>query len=304
MDTRSRKNSPSSDQPGAVKSASASTGVGANVATSPGGKGLLWLSFAANLLLAGALVFAFSKRSSQNDLAESSRAAPASPAPAVATAPAAPAASATAVNPLAGDAPLSRDLRPYAALGTFVAENNHIPELQWTEAQFAAFQQGLRSTFEGRGYPVDEEAVKLRDDISRKVQAMLDAKKSDPIEDYFRTLREKENVQRTPSGLHYRITEQASGDKPTADATVVVSYAGRLPDGRSLPILTRARVRTPVKDLLPGLAEGVQLLSAGGKALVYLPPSLSFRNGPWPAGIPQGAPIIVFLELHDVNPWE
>ena len=209
------------------------------------------------------------------------------------------------VTPMANhnEPPLARELRPYASLGTFVAENNHIPALNWTEPQFSAFLQGLRSTYEGRGYPVDEEAIKLRDEISSKVQAMVQARQTDPIEDYFRTLREKEGVQKTDSGLHYRVTEPGNGEKPTADATVVVSYSGRLPDGRSLPMLVRARVKTPVKDLLPGLAEGVQLLPPGGKALVYLPPSLAFRSGPWPEGIPQGAPIIVFLELHDVNPW-
>jgi FKBP-type peptidyl-prolyl cis-trans isomerase FkpA len=203
--------------------------------------------------------------------------------------------------PTRGDPPLAGELRAYAALGTFVAENNHIPSLNWTQPQFAAFVQGLRSTYEGRGYPVDEEAIKLRDQISTKVQALLQTKQSNPIEDYFRTLREKEGVQKTESGLHYRITEQGAGEKPGPEATVVVSYAGRLPDGKSLPMLVRARVKTPVKDLLPGLAEGVQLLPPGGKALVYLPPALSFRSGPWPEGIPQGAPIIVFLELHEVK---
>lgn len=55
-----------------------------------------------------------------------------------------------------------------------------------------------------------------------------------------------------------------------------------------------------VTDLLPGLAEGVQLLKPGGKALVYLPPQLSFGTGDWPDKVPRGMPLAFFLELHEV----
>ncbi len=200
------------------------------------------------------------------------------------------------------EAPLSFDLTPYAALGSFMAENNHIPWLHWTAPQFEAFQRGLRASYEGHTVPMDDESIKLRDQISAIIQSRLGpAKTANPVDEYFQNLREKENVQQTKSGLHYRITEVGKGDKPDSEATVVVSYAARLPTGESLPMLSRARVRTAVRDLLPGLAEGVQLMMPGGKALVYLPPSLSFGNGEWPAGVPKGAPIIFFLELHDVS---
>ena len=59
-------------------------------------------------------------------------------------------------------------------------------------------------------------------------------------------------------------------------SAVVISFAARLPEGQSLPALSKTRARVAVRDLLPGLCEGVQLLKVGGKALLYLPPSLSF----------------------------
>ena len=124
------------------------------------------------------------------------------------TAPAAPVAPATM-------APIwTRELAPYAALGSFMAENNRIPDLKWNAAQFGAFQEGFRSSYEGRGLPLDEPAVKLRDEISRRVQAMTEAERPDPAKDYFRFLREKEGVKVTPSGLHYRITEEGTGNPP------------------------------------------------------------------------------------------
>ncbi len=203
--------------------------------------------------------------------------------------------------PAPTQSPLSPELTAYAALGSYVAENNHIPSLKWTEPQFDAFARGVRASYEGRGYPVDREAIKLRDEISAKVQALFQPKPVDPIEDYFKTLREKEEVQRTSTGLHYRITQEGRGATAGPDSVVVASYGARLPDGASIPILTRGRARSAVRDLLPGLGEGIQMIAPGGKILVYLPPALSFRDGPWPTDVPKGAPIIFFVELHEVS---
>ena len=196
----------------------------------------------------------------------------------------------------------TRELAPYAALGSFMAENNRIPDLKWSAAQFAAFQEGFRSSYEGRGLPLDEPAVKLRDEISRRVQAMVEVERPDPAKEYFRLLREKEAVKQTASGLHYRITEEGAGNHAQSGDTVVISYAARLPEGKSLPQLSRARARVVVRDLLPGLAEGVQLLKVGGKGLIYVPAGLSFKEADWPPQLPPGAPLVFFVEMHDILP--
>jgi len=196
----------------------------------------------------------------------------------------------------------SRELQPYAALGSFMAENNRIPDLKWTPAQFGAFQEGFRSSFEGRGVPLDEPAVRLRDEINQRVQAMTEAERPDPAKDYFRFLREKEGVKELPSGLHYRITEEGGGNLPKADDTVVISYAAGLPEGKSLPALSRTRAKVAVRDLLPGLSEGVRLLKVGGKGLIYVPAALSFKPADWPAQLPPGTPLVFFVEMHDIIP--
>ncbi|HEX2854088.1 MAG TPA: FKBP-type peptidyl-prolyl cis-trans isomerase [Opitutaceae bacterium] len=192
---------------------------------------------------------------------------------------------------------------PYAALGSFMAENNHVPRLGWSEAQFAEFLAGFRASYERRPVPIDAEAQRLQENISQRVQAMLGGiAPSNPVEEYFKILREKERVLRTASGLHYRITEVGSGPNARAGDTVEISFAARLPGGEAVAPLSRARVRSAVGDLLPGLAEGVQLLSVGGKALVYLPPELAFTEAAWPPQLPRHTPLVFFLELHDIGP--
>ncbi|RME72014.1 MAG: hypothetical protein D6781_03000 [Verrucomicrobia bacterium] len=202
--------------------------------------------------------------------------------------------------PSSGQAAVPPALEPYAAMGSYMAENNRIADLGWTRPQFDAFMQGMRASYEKRPFAFDERARELRDRMSAKVQAMIDAETPDPVEAYFQTLRETEGVKPTPSGLHYRITLEGDRETPGPEDTVVISYTARLPDGTSLASLSRPRVRVRVADLLPGLAEGVQLLRGGGKALVYVPPALSYGDGTWPEEVPRGAPIVFFLELHEV----
>ncbi len=237
---------------------------------------LAWSSLALNLALA---VLAWS-------LAAKPFAPPVPPAPAK------PAPAAAFVRP--------PELAPYAALGSFMAENNRIPDLAWNRSQFDAFLDGFRASYEGRGLPLDDQAKRLRDDISQKVQSMLAVEQPNPVETYFRTLREKENVSRTDSGLHFRITEKGAGPMPKPADSVVISFSARLPDGTALPSLSQARVKMVVQDLLPGLAEGVQLLHVGGKALIYVPPALAYPEGKWPPQIPPNVPLVFFVELHDV----
>jgi FKBP-type peptidyl-prolyl cis-trans isomerase FkpA len=189
---------------------------------------------------------------------------------------------------------------PYAALGSYMAENNRLADLGWSEAQFAEFLAGMRASYEGRGLPLDDDAKKLRDEISRKVQSMLAVEQPDPVEDYFRMLREKEGAVRTESGLHYRITEEGTGPHPKKGDVIVLSFSVRQPDGVERPELSRARVRVAVGDLLPGLAEGVQLLAVGGKALVFVPANLSFSEADWPQQVPKGMPLAFFVELHEI----
>lgn len=198
---------------------------------------------------------------------------------------------------------LPRALVPYAALGSNMAENNRIADLGWTPAQFDAFITGMRSSYAGRGVPMNEDATKLRDELSRRVQSMLESEHPDPLETYFRMLRETESVSRTPSGLHYRITEPGEGEPPRPDDVVVLSLIVQLPDGTKLPELTMNRSRMTVRDLLPGLAEGLGLMRVGGKALVYLTPALGFGSRP-PASIPPDTPVVCFVELHDILPPE
>jgi len=60
------------------------------------------------------------------------------------------------------------------------------------------------------------------------------------------------------------------------------------------------RIHMKMENLLPGLMEGLQMMTIDASAVFVLPPNLSFGNNPWPDGVQRGAPIIVTVTLYDV----
>lgn len=190
---------------------------------------------------------------------------------------------------------------PYAALGSYVAQNYGIAELDWSEEQFEAFLAGIRAAYEGHGVPLDEEAERLRDEINQRVPLPPGSDEPNVVEDYFRSLRENEGVLRTESGLHYRITEEKSGPRPKPHEVVALSFSVQQHDGQERPELSRSRLRTRVSELLAGVTEGVQLLGIGGKAILYLPADLSFDDAEWPSAAPKGMPLVFSVELHEIE---
>jgi FKBP-type peptidyl-prolyl cis-trans isomerase FkpA len=189
---------------------------------------------------------------------------------------------------------------PFAALGSHIAQNNRIAELGWSAEQFQEFLDGIRAAYEGRGLPLDEEARKLRDEIDQRAPSQPGTDEPHVVEDYFRSLRENEGVLRSESGLHYRITEEETGPRPTPDAVVVISFSVQQRDGEERPELNRSQLRTRVSELPPGLAEGVQLLSVGGKALLYLPAEHSLKPAEGSPAVPTTMPLVVSMELHEI----
>lgn len=102
------------------------------------------------------------------------------------------------------------------------------------------------------------------------------------------------------SGLYYIIEEQGTGARPSLSDRVKVAYKGYFTngdvfnesqDGLSFPILA---------NLIPGFAEGINYLNAGGKAKLIIPANLAYGSR-GNEQIPAGAVVIFDIELLYVN---
>lgn len=199
--------------------------------------------------------------------------------------------------------PLATEARAYAAFGEFIGQTAKLEALGLTDEQFAAFVAGLRRASQRRALAnLDPEAERVLEEIRRRV-VEAPAAEDPEMRRYLNSVRSGMAMQETESGLLFLTVKPGSGPRARPDDTVVVSILAKAPDGRTdLPQLTRREVRLKVRELLPGLAEGVQLMGLNGTMAFVLRPELSFRDGKWPEGLQPGMPLIFQVELKEIEP--
>ena len=105
----------------------------------------------------------------------------------------------------------------------------------------------------------------------------------------------------TTSGLVYSILEEGNGVFPALSDTVTVDFDLFLGDGT--PYTSTGNAGVPidiiVSDFVPGLQEGIQLLSVGGSGVFLIPGPLGFTN--FPQGIESDDLLIYYVFLRDIN---
>lgn len=103
---------------------------------------------------------------------------------------------------------------------------------------------------------------------------------------------EAEGVHTTESGLQYEIITEGDGDKPTATDVVQVTYEVSLLDGVVFES-SEEPVTFSLSNIIPGLAEALQLMNVGSTYKFYIPPELAFGAAGSPPVIP-GSTVLVF----------
>ena len=106
-----------------------------------------------------------------------------------------------------------------------------------------------------------------------------------------------------PSGLGLRILAPGEGAAPLPTDRVRVHYVGSLKDGRVVDD-TRAKGKPldfVLNRVIPGWTEGIAELKPGGRAELFVPPSIGYGNN-GVGDIPAGSGLIFEVELIAVNP--
>ncbi|HEV8702310.1 MAG TPA: FKBP-type peptidyl-prolyl cis-trans isomerase [Candidatus Polarisedimenticolia bacterium] len=195
----------------------------------------------------------------------------------------------------------------YLSLGSSFARDSRLAELGWNDAQFEAFIEGLRAAFRGRPYASSNATEQLQAAIGQRVQELAQREMRNyfahpkRLQEYMKSRAKELQLEMADSGMAYGLMPGRGTTRPAPEDTVVLSFQAVAADGQTeLPALAVNRKRVRVSELIPGLAEGVQLMTAGGTGLFILPPELSFNDGTWPQGVEAGTPIIFTVALHEV----
>jgi peptidylprolyl isomerase len=173
------------------------------------------------------------------------------------------------------------------------------------------FHDYFATESENQKKKIDTDAENLKAD-EMKYKAVWDQKVA-----YFASLKGK--LIKTKSGIQYSITKKGAGKKPAKGANVFIHYAGFLENGSLFDSSIEEVSRTfgkfdpnraaqngysPIpfqagrKDgMIPGFIEGIEKLSFGDKAIIFIPSNLGYGEAGAGGVIPPNANIIFEIEL-------
>jgi len=121
----------------------------------------------------------------------------------------------------------------------------------------------------------------------REKQAALQAEKAEQAqkegEKFLAENKTREGVVTLPSGLQYKILKPGTGEKPTLEDTVVCNYKGALINGTEFDASEKhgGPATFPVKGVIAGWTEALQLMPVGSKWQLFVPSNLAYgEQGP------------------------
>lgn len=111
---------------------------------------------------------------------------------------------------------------------------------------------------------------------------------------------------KTDSGLKYRILRKSDGAKPKATDTVRVHYGGWLDNEVEFDSSYKrdSEVIFPLKNVIAGWTEGLQLIGEGGMIELEIPPELGYGERGAGEVIPPNAKLHFWVELKRIEPRE
>lgn len=121
-------------------------------------------------------------------------------------------------------------------------------------------------------------------------------------EEFLAANSKKSGVVTLPSGLQYEIIKTGTGPKPNAEDQVKCHYHGTTIDGKVFDssVNRGEPVDFPVKGVIPGWTEALQLMTVGSKWKLYIPASLGYGEQSPSAEIKPNSTLIFEVELLEI----
>lgn len=142
---------------------------------------------------------------------------------------------------------------------------------------------------------------------AKQMQATADPKKAEENkkagEAFLAENKKRPGVVTLPSGLQYKILTAGDGKKPGIDDTVECHYRGTLIDGTEFDSsYARQQPATfPVKGVIPGWTEALQLMPAGSKWQIVIPSELAYAGRGAGDKIGPNATLVFEIELLSIK---
>ncbi|MFT6261816.1 MAG: FKBP-type peptidyl-prolyl cis-trans isomerase FklB [Bermanella sp.] len=170
-----------------------------------------------------------------------------------------------------------------------------------------AMLMGLRDALAEKDPRIAEEEIReaftaVREDEMKKQQEGSEvAMKAG--EDYMAETAKKEGVTATDSGLLYEVLASGTGESPVATDTVEVHYHGTLITGEVFDssVERGTPAKFPVNRVISGWTEALQLMKAGDKWRLHIPPTLAYGEQSPSPKIPANSALVFEVELLSIE---
>lgn len=182
---------------------------------------------------------------------------------------------------------------------------------QSIEVDSKAFTQGMQDALSGGKMLMTEEEIKetlsaLQKELMEKQAEktkLLGEKNKKEGEAFLAENKKKEGVITLPSGLQYKVIKEGTGKQPSAEATVETNYRGTLVDGTEFDSsYKRGQAASfPVKGVIAGWTEALQLMKEGSKWQLFIPSNLAYGERGAGNVIGPNAVLIFEIELISVK---
>jgi len=180
-----------------------------------------------------------------------------------------------------------------------------------TNINLAAFVRGLEDMVKGRTpLLTPQQATAVKKDFFAKMKAVR-ARKSKALTEkngkaessFLAQNKKKKGVTTTASGLQYIVLRPGKGPSPKLTDRVTVNYRGSLINGTVFDSSYKRGkpVTFPVKGVIPGWTEALQLMKVGSKYRLFIPSDLAYgKQGAGPHIGPNSL-LIFEVELLAIN---
>lgn len=166
-----------------------------------------------------------------------------------------------------------------------------------------AFNDAMNSVFAGQMPEImPDEANNILQTYFEKIQNEKGKEAKEAGKKFLAENKTREGVVTLESGLQYKILNEGSGAKPTANDTVKCHYEGRLINGQVFDSSIRRGepAEFPVGGVIAGWVEALQLMSVGSKWQLYIPSELAYGQHGAGAAIGPNETLIFDVELLEI----
>ncbi len=175
---------------------------------------------------------------------------------------------------------------------------------QGVELDTALFGQGLKDALSGGKTLITEQEARVTImTLQNEVRTALAARNKKEGEDFLAANKSKEGVVTLESGLQYKVLKAGDGKKPALDDTVICNYRGTLINGTEFDSSYKRNqpATFPVKGVIKGWTEALQLMPAGSKWQLFIPSVLAYGERGAGGDIGPNATLIFEVELLSIK---